>query len=90
MRSIRKIAATAVLLAAIVLLTGAAGARPVMQRWVAAAGGGETNSGSQVLRVTIGQSSAGLSGFGGATLCAGFWCRGASGTSLYLPLVLRQ
>jgi hypothetical protein len=53
-------------------------------------GGGSASSASYAVNLTVGQSAIGASHSASYGVCLGYWCGGAAGHRIYLPLVLRS
>jgi hypothetical protein len=53
-------------------------------------GGGAATSTNYAVNITIGQSAIGTSAGASYEACLGYWCGGAAGHRIYLPLVLRS
>ena len=53
-------------------------------------GGGPASSTSYAVNLTIGQSAIGIFDSGSYGVCLGYWCSGATGSRVFLPLVLRN
>jgi hypothetical protein len=85
-----------IVLAALLLLTGAAWAAApaayTLDWWTVDGGGGTWSDagGQYALNGTVGQPDAGVWGNDGYTLTGGFWVSGEGQCSVYLPLVLKD
>ena len=52
-------------------------------------GGGHSEAAPYALDGTIGQAVAGPVSSASYDLCSGYWCGGAAGNNIYLPLIMR-
>jgi hypothetical protein len=52
-------------------------------------GGGSASSTNYAVNLTVGQTVIGASSSTSYEACLGYWCGGAAGHRIYLPLVLR-
>jgi len=52
-------------------------------------GGGHSEAAPYALDGTIGQAVAGPASSAPYDLCSGYWCGGAAGNNIYLPLIMR-
>jgi hypothetical protein len=87
----RAIVLAAVLLAGLVIATGAlAQGTAAIERWALGSAGGEsTGAGDVALNSTLGEPIIGPSSGGSVSLGAGYWHGGAVDYRIHLPLVLR-
>jgi len=53
-------------------------------------GGGPASSTNYAVNFTVGQSAIGMASSTNYGGCLGYWCGGAAGYRIYLPLVLRN
>jgi len=85
------IVAVIVALAALLLLAGVALAFDGydISWYVIGGGGGHSEAGPYALDGTIGQAVAGPVSNAPYDLCSGYWCGGAAGNNIYLPLIMR-
>jgi len=84
-----------ILLAALLLASGTAAAKVVLQapeliRAVGASGFTSTTIGSVTLNGTLGQPFVGVSSSGNVDLGHGFWHGGEMGSTIYLPVVKKE
>lgn len=86
------IVAVIVVLAALLLLAGVALAVDGydLSWYVIGGGGGHSEAAPYALDGTVGQAVAGPVSSAPYDLCSGYWCGGAAGNNIYLPLIMRN